>query len=98
MKEAGFLWLFGGQVNKNVRTVTVNGKESFKSDEEVYLDAEIVLLVNTYNGDSYQASQIFAFLRRRFFHDQTVMIHVLEQEGLLRHHILLSCNICPPIY
>lgn len=54
MKEAGFLWLFGGQVNKNVRTVTVNGKESFKSDEEVYLDAEIVLLVNTYNGDSYE--------------------------------------------
>ena len=54
VKEAGFLWLFGGQVNKNVRTVTVNGKEDFKADEEVYLDGQIILLVNTYNGDTYE--------------------------------------------
>ena len=39
---------------KKAYTVTVNGKENFKSDEEVYLDAEIVLLVNTYNGYSYE--------------------------------------------
>ena len=54
VKELGVFGLFGGQVNKNVRTVTVNGKENFNADEEVYIDSQIVLLVNTYSGDSYE--------------------------------------------
>ena len=54
VKEAGFLWLFGGQVNKNVRTVTIDGSENFKADDEIFIDARIVLLVNTYDGDEYE--------------------------------------------
>ena len=54
VKEAGFLWLFGGQVNKNVRTVTIDGSENFKANDEIFIDARIVLLVNTYNGAEYE--------------------------------------------
>ena len=54
VKEAGVLWLFGGQVNKNVRTVTISSKTDFNADEYFYIDTQIVLLVNTYRNDKYE--------------------------------------------
>ena len=45
------------------------------------------LLKYDLNG-AYQTAKVFAF-RGRLLHDQTVMIQILEQESLFRHHILL---------